>query len=169
MNHTYSIVVSRTVVAMLAAFLLAAVFPETSSAQTDPSIGTWKLNLAKSIYNPGPAPKSVTFTTEVADQGLRSTFEGLDAAGMPVPRVVFVVTPDGQPHVVTGSPNFDSSTVKRVDPYIQVYTISKAGNVVTRGTIVLSPDGRTMIIHGIGVAGFTGVPQSDNVSVYEKQ
>jgi hypothetical protein len=70
---------------------------------------------------------------------------------------------------VTGSPNFDSSIVKRVDPYIQVYTISKAGNVVTRGTIVLSPDGRTTIIHGIGVAGFTGVPQSDNVSVYEKQ
>ncbi len=28
----------------------------------DPLIGTWKLNLAKSKFSPGPAPKSVTAT-----------------------------------------------------------------------------------------------------------
>ena len=33
----------------------------------DASLGTWKLNLAKSKYNPGPAPKSATFTLEAAE------------------------------------------------------------------------------------------------------
>ncbi len=27
-------------------------------AQSDPLIGTWKLNLSKSIYDPGPPPKT---------------------------------------------------------------------------------------------------------------
>ena len=31
-------------------------------AQSDPFVGTWKLNLAKSKFNPGPAPKSQTRT-----------------------------------------------------------------------------------------------------------
>jgi len=31
-------------------------------AQTNPFIGTWKLNVAKSKFEPGPAPKSQTRT-----------------------------------------------------------------------------------------------------------
>jgi len=28
-------------------------------AQNDPLIGTWKLNLPKSVYDPGPSPRSL--------------------------------------------------------------------------------------------------------------
>jgi len=117
-----------------------------------------------STYTPGPPPKSLT----IANAAGTSTFDGVDAAGMPV-RVVFSVIADGQSHPVTGSSFYDTSSVKRVDAYIQIYTLSKSGNVIQRGTIVLSPDARTMTIHGIGVSQLTGQQQSDSVSVYEKQ
>src|SRR5438105_2864171 len=44
-----------------------------SERAADPFMGTWKLNLAKSSYKPGPAPRSVVFTVEPAGQGLRAS------------------------------------------------------------------------------------------------
>ena len=37
-------------------------------AQGIPGIGTWKLNVAKSKYSPGPAPKSATVTFSAVDR-----------------------------------------------------------------------------------------------------
>jgi hypothetical protein len=52
--------------------IFAAVLAGTMLAQpTDPQVGTWKLNLAKSKYSPGPAPKSAT-----KDRGGRCGNEG---------------------------------------------------------------------------------------------
>ncbi len=56
---------------------------EKSSAQVDPSLGTWNLNLAKSKYDPGPAPKSNTVTIEAAGQSFKVSTKGVDAAGNP--------------------------------------------------------------------------------------
>ena len=58
------------VVALLAASLVT-LSPQASFAQTDPWLGTWKLNLAKSTYSPGPPPKSLTVTIEAAGQGMK--------------------------------------------------------------------------------------------------
>jgi hypothetical protein len=41
-------------------------------AQSNPSIGTWKLNLAKSKYSPGPPPKSQTTKIEAVGMGQRT-------------------------------------------------------------------------------------------------
>ena len=44
-----------------------------SAAQSkDPFVGTWRLNVAKSKYSPGPAPKSQTATYEAAGKGTES-------------------------------------------------------------------------------------------------
>ena len=40
----------------------AAIAAASTLAAADPFIGTWKMNPAKSKYNPGPAPKSATMT-----------------------------------------------------------------------------------------------------------
>jgi hypothetical protein len=69
MNRTSSTVISRIAVAILAAFFFGAAFPQMSYAQTDPLIGTWKLNVAKSTFSPGPAPRSTTATVTAAGQG----------------------------------------------------------------------------------------------------
>lgn len=49
-----------TVTCLLAVALLG--FAVLAQAQTDARIGTWKMNVAKSKYDPGPMPKSVTRT-----------------------------------------------------------------------------------------------------------
>ena len=36
--------------------------------ESDPLVGTWELNVAKSKYSPGPAPKSETRTYVVSGQ-----------------------------------------------------------------------------------------------------
>ena len=50
----------RIVAAVIACTFFA--FAGVALAQSDPSVGTWKLNLTKSKYSPGPLPKSNTVT-----------------------------------------------------------------------------------------------------------
>ena len=47
----------------------------------DPTVGTWKLNTAKSKYSPGPAPKSATITYEETADGIKRMGESVDADG----------------------------------------------------------------------------------------
>ena len=53
-------------------------------AQDNPFVGTWKLNTAKSKYEPGPAPKSQTRTIVAEGDGAMYRFEGVGADGNPV-------------------------------------------------------------------------------------
>ena len=48
---------------------------------SNPRIGTWKLNVEKSKYSPGPAPQSLTMKIEAAGEGEKATTEGVNAAG----------------------------------------------------------------------------------------
>ena len=49
---------------VVAGALALALAGSTAFAQgADLMLGTWKLNLAKSTYSPGPAPKSQTLKT----------------------------------------------------------------------------------------------------------
>ena len=50
----------------------------------DNQVGTWKLNVAKSKYSPGPAPKDGTLTVESEPNGLKITIHGTDAESKPV-------------------------------------------------------------------------------------
>jgi len=166
MKLTTSTFIWRLVISIAAALAIAAAFPQTVSAQSDPLMGTWNLNLAKSTYRPGPPPRRSTITTQAAGQSLTSTFDGINAAGMPT-HVVFTIIYDGQPHAVTGSGAVDASSIRRIDALKREYTNTKAGKVVATGTLVVSQDGRTLTIAGKGVNA-NGQP-TDNIVVYEKQ
>jgi len=50
-------------------------------AQSDPQVGVWKLNVAKSKYSPGPAPKSATTTIEAAGTGAKFVADQVLADG----------------------------------------------------------------------------------------
>ena len=51
-------------------------------AQTDPIIGTWRLNVAKSKYDPGPAPMSETRIYEaLGTNGIKSTHNRVEVGG----------------------------------------------------------------------------------------
>ena len=104
----------RTLATMALSFLtvLFAAMPQSGFAQTN--IGKWKLNLAKSTYSPGPAPKGGSLNFEGEGQNLKDTSEGIDAEGRPT-RAVFIHIYDGKPHPTTGLPGIDSSAYTRVD------------------------------------------------------
>jgi hypothetical protein len=163
-----NLVARRVFVSILAASALAVALPQSGfAAQADPLIGTWKLNVAKSTYSPGPAPRSVTATITASGQGSMAVLEGTDAAGMPIPRQVYTVVYDGQPHPVTGVPAYDANSVTRVNAYTYDFTRTKAGRVVQTGRSVFSTDGRTATFVTTGEDA-NGQPIS-NAVVFEKQ
>src|SRR5216683_426328 len=57
-----------------------------ASAQGDPQVGTWELDLAKSTFSPGPPPRRQTLTYSAEGQGLTAVLllQGIDASGKPI-------------------------------------------------------------------------------------
>src|SRR6202789_3446692 len=87
---------------LVAITVLAFAGSATLRAQSNPLVGTWKLNLTKSKYDPGPTPKSLTRTVEAQGNGVKYTFEGVAADGTPI-AYGFSTTFDGKDNPVTGS------------------------------------------------------------------
>jgi hypothetical protein len=77
------------------------------------AIGTWKQDLAKSKYNPGPARTTpATLKIEAVQGGERVSVESSDDEGKPT-SYSYTATHDGKPTPVTGSPYGDSVSLKR--------------------------------------------------------
>ena len=154
--------------ALVAGFLvaLAANAPTPGTAQTNPFVGTWVLNVAKSKFTPGPAPKSQTVTYEVVGAGLRINATGIDAQGNPT-STQYTANFDGKDYAVTGNAEWDAVVLKRVDANTIGFTRKKAGRVVQSGTNVVSKDGktRTNTVDGTNAQGQT----VHSVSVYDKK
>jgi hypothetical protein len=150
----------------LVAFILAAAFPAHAFAQSNPWLGTWRANLAKSTYKVGPAPRSATLNFQGAGANLTDTAETLDATGKPT-KSVFMHLCDGQSHPATGSPDFDARAYPRIDTNTLIYGSMKAGRLVAVGILLLSQDGRTIAgtTRGVNAAG----QQLSRVVVYDKQ
>jgi hypothetical protein len=127
----------------------------------DPFVGTWKLNPAKSQFNPGPAPRSNTLTFEAVGQGLKVTAEGLDAQGNATKVVIGPYLYDGRSYPSPGASAFDASSYKMINNSTVEITRIKAGKVTLTETRVLSADGKVLT--------FTTTGQTNNIEVYEKQ
>src|SRR3954465_2361216 len=157
----------RTVLALA---LLSAAFTSAGSqmgrTQTDLLRGTWKLNLEKSKFSPGPPPKSQTLNFQRAGQDLQNTAETVDAQGQAT-KIVFMHIYDGKPHPTTGNPLFDATTYTRVDDHHVKWVRSKADKPIQTGSNEISADGKTFTVSTEGM-GANGQPIS-SVAVYEKQ
>src|SRR5580704_12691878 len=60
----------KRVLQFVAIALLVVVGSSTLQAQSNPLVGTWKLNVTKTKYDPGPAPKSLTRTVVAKGDGV---------------------------------------------------------------------------------------------------
>ena len=80
---------------------LFAMVGATAVAQTDPQVGVWKLNVAKSKYSPGPAPTSATTTIEAAGAGTKVTVDQAMADGTKR-HYTFTTSYDGKDAPVVG-------------------------------------------------------------------
>ena len=146
--------------------LAVAGVPQAGLAQSDPAIGTWKLNLAKSTYSPGPPLRSQTITCQAEGQGHKYTVEGVDAQGNPL-KAVLMAFNDGKSHPVTGVPAFDAASDKMVSDSTGWVIRTKAGKVVQTLISEFSADGKTWSVTTAGVT--PNGEQLYNVSVYDKQ
>ncbi|HSB17078.1 MAG TPA: hypothetical protein VLE22_21690 [Bryobacteraceae bacterium] len=132
----------------------------------DPAIGTWMLNTAKSKYSPGPPPMSATITYEETADGIKRTGESVDAEGKKT-SFEYTAKYDGKEYPVSGSDEFDTITLHRVNDRTTQATLKKSGNVVSSARRVVSKDGKemTLTITGTNSKG----QKMRNVAVYEKQ
>jgi len=74
---------------------------------------------------------------------------------------------DGKDRLVTGNPDADMVSLKRVDPLTTEFSQKKRGRVVIVGTTVISPDGKVMTIMTKGINA-RGQAVTD-VLVFEKR
>jgi hypothetical protein len=137
-------------------------------AQSNPLLGTWKLNVAKSTYTPGPAPKSLTRTLSSQGENVKYVMEGVGGDGSAI-AYSFTVAYDGKDYPVTGMMpgGADTIAIKKVDANNYSATLKKAGKVVGTATAVLSKDGKVTTVSSKGT-GADGKPVTA-VAVYEKQ
>src|SRR5688572_7394981 len=71
----------RTTRVLVSAVVLSAGIVGLSGQGRDPRTGTWILNVAKSTYKPGPAPKSQTVRIEPSGQGEHVRADALNPNG----------------------------------------------------------------------------------------
>src|SRR5262245_56367524 len=93
--------------------VLGAGWVQMSDHASNPRFGTWKLNVAKSKYDPGPATQSVTMKVEAAGEGEKATTEGVNATGAPT-KTEYTAQYDGKDYAMTGSQNADMVSLKRI-------------------------------------------------------
>ena len=157
----------RRVVPSVACLGVLALLTGAAFAQSDPQVGVWKLNVAKSKYSPGPAPKSATTRIEAAGAGAKVTVDQEIADGTKR-HWTFTANYDGKDSPVTGNnPDADTVARTRIDASTVQTVSKKAGKVTTTQTSAVSSDGktRTVTTKGVNASG----QQVNNVAVYERQ
>jgi hypothetical protein len=148
-------VASRLALSFAAALVLAA-----QTEHTTPFTGTWKMNLAKSKFNPGPPFKSfiITFTPD----GTRH----LDLIGAD-DRTLKASLPwsDGKEVLVTGMENATATSKIRGRRFHDIW--KQNGKVIEDVLGVVLPDGKTLRI-SVDATDKQGRPYHNELA-FEKQ
>jgi uncharacterized protein RhaS with RHS repeats len=135
----------------LAAITMACLCSGQLAAQpADPINGTWELNVAKSRFDPGPAPRSQTRTYESDGKTVRMTSKSVNAQGQET-TVEYTASNDGKDSPITGSPIADTVSVKQIDASTSEATLKKNGKIVSVSRRVISSDGKQMTVTTTGV------------------
>jgi hypothetical protein len=131
----------------------------------DPMNGSWKLNLAKSTFNPGPAPQSQTVTIEGTDAARKIMVDVTPATGAAIHWEVSGAA-GAQLPVSGNNPNADTYVLTRVNPTTLEAQYIRDGKPTLKQTAVVSADGKTLTVtaSGTDVQGRA----VNNVAVYDK-
>ena len=127
-------------------------------------VGTWRLNVAKSKYSPGPPMRQETRVYTRTPEGIVGVVTRTHADGQ-VERFEYNAN-FGHERMVTGNPDYDAVTLRKIDDYNSAVTLTHAGSVYGVGRRAISPDGRTLTLTFDRQNADRPV---HNVAVYEKQ
>jgi hypothetical protein len=135
----------------------------------DNTLGTWKLNTAKSKPAPGVSPlTNLTVTREAIDGGVKTTGKGERADGTKLDSVINEKY-DGQPVTASGTGiAYDTVATKQVNANtVTEERTKKGGKYHTTARRVVSADGKTMTVTIKGT-GADGKPMTAT-NVFDKQ
>jgi hypothetical protein len=131
----------------------------------DANMGTWKLNEAKSKLSP-TAPKNHTVIYEAAGDNTKITVHGTSSDGKPI-HDEWTGKFDGKDYPVTGNPNSDARSYKRIDDRTLEFWVKKDGKVTVSGRVVISADGKSRTV--TTTATDANGKKVANTGVYDKQ
>jgi hypothetical protein len=149
---------------MMAVCLVAAacVLPQHVTAQANPRVGTWKLDVAKSTYVQGKAPASETRTyLATNDGGIQLTASTVLPSGTKQ-ATGYRAKYDGKDYPFSGAAG-DTIAITG-DGWSSDSTIKMRGKIVQTTHNVISKDGKTMTL-----TTKTATSQPVNTRVYTKQ
>ena len=154
------------VIAFLGLLVAAGSFAQAK----DPLLGAWRLNRAKSSYNPGPAPASRTMKFEaVAGGGIRHVVDTYVNNGSGTDEGVHIADYtakfDGVDSPIRGS-GLDRVALKRVNQRTVERTGKVAGTVIEKQTWTISADGKTLTI---ATNGTNNGEDYGRVEVFERE
>jgi len=116
-----------------------------SAAAPDPVIGTWTLNLAKSKFSAGMAPKSQTRTYAQTADGISLTVTGIAPDGSPISQQS-TFKYDGKDYAISGSPDYDTLSLQRVNGSTVKSAMKRAGKHVGVTTRTVSDHGKVLTL-----------------------
>ncbi len=133
-------------------------------AAADPFAGVWKLNAAKSKYDPGPAPRSSTLTFSADGAWVVVKTDTVDAAGKSS-STTNRFQRDGKEYPYQG-PLGDKIAVKMIDARTSESVVTAKGKptVTTRSTVAADGKSMTRRITGLDPTGV----KVNHALVYEK-
>lgn len=139
------------------------------AADKEPYVGTWKLNLAKSKYDPGPLPRSSTDVNTTVKGAMHSVQDWVDADGK-AGRAEWAAKFDGKDYPATGGVPGTTISLLRPDPK-DLGTVDWVwkvpGNPTVSGRTVYSKDGKTRTIDDKSTDG--AGKTSKRLRFYERQ
>ena len=151
---------------LLVLTLFGASFGASSTWAADASVGTWKLNVAKSTFRPGPPPAAETRIYQSQPEGVKTTVT-TTWADRKTTTVEYPANYDGKDYPVSGSRDIDAVALTRMDDFTSAATLKHAGKEIGVARRVVSPDGKTMTITYKGINSIGD--KVDNVAVYDRQ
>ena len=162
-----SFALTPRIAGLILAVCVITTFSSHAFAQgTNPLIGTWTLNIAKSNFSPGPPRKSETRTYAQNGDGLKVVIDGVNADGSAY-HWRWAAHFDGKDYPMVGNPGADMITITMTDASTLDATFKKGGKVTGTRRFTVSKDGKTMTTWQGGTNN-AGLPLS-NFTVWTKQ
>jgi hypothetical protein len=141
----------RWIPGLLAGVIVVAWCGVALAQDKDPANGTWKLNVAKSKFSPGPAPKEMTLTIESAGPGRHVEVSGVAGDGTAM-KWGYSGNFDSKDIRVTGTnPDADIVMLKRLSPTTTRSTWKKDGKRTLVNGVSVAADGKSLTVAASGV------------------
>jgi hypothetical protein len=133
----------RTPNLLIAALIIASAAPALAQPAGDPFLGTWKLDLARSSFTPGPPPKAKTLVFSATADGILIDETEVEPDGQ-VLTFKIPYARDGRPTPQTASPAYDMLAVTQPDAFTADWKVMRQGQVIGSARASVSRDGRTL-------------------------